>query len=53
MGNRWVFRPLLNDCVLEDRVAPAVSNLGITVLTTSGYGMVIPFPGPYHRLRNQ
>src|ERR1017187_7044110 len=37
----------LDDCVLEDRVAPAVTNLGVMVLTTSGYVLVIPFPGAY------
>ena len=41
------FHPELNDCVLEERVAPVVSNLGIIVLTTSGYVLLIPYPGAF------
>jgi hypothetical protein len=33
------------DCILEERVSPAIANIGIFVLTTSGFSLVIPFPG--------
>ena len=39
------FRPDLNACVLEDRLVPAGPNLGVIVLTTSGYALMTPFPG--------
>jgi len=39
MKNRWMFRPNLDDCILEDRLPPVVSNLGLVVLTTGGYVM--------------
>jgi hypothetical protein len=45
MNNRLAFRPDLVDCVLEERVAPAIANLGLIILTTSGYSLIIPFPG--------
>ncbi|MFI5458391.1 MAG: hypothetical protein ACHRXM_23420 [Isosphaerales bacterium] len=47
MRNRWTFRADLDDCILEDRLLPVVSNLGLIVLTTGGYVMVIPYPGAY------
>jgi hypothetical protein len=31
--------------MLEERISPAVSNLGLIVLTTSGLSLVTPFPG--------
>ena len=45
MNTRRMFRPDLDDCVLEDRLAPVIANLGVVVLTTSGYMLLIPFPG--------
>jgi hypothetical protein len=39
------FRPRLQDCVLEDRLLPAIANLGVIVLTTNGYVLMTPFPG--------
>ena len=35
----------VSDCVLEMRLAPVISNLGVIVLTTAGYVLVVPFPG--------
>src|SRR5262245_59692916 len=45
MNTRLMFRPDLNACVLEERLAPAIANLGVIVLTTSGCALVTPFPG--------
>jgi hypothetical protein len=45
MNTHWVFHPELTDCTLENRLVPAVSNLGVIVLTTGGYTLVTPFPG--------
>jgi hypothetical protein len=45
MNNRLAFRPNLVDCILEERVSPAIANIGIFVLTTSGLALIIPFPG--------
>jgi hypothetical protein len=45
MNNHLMFRPNLNDCILEDRALMANSNLGIIILTTSGLSLVTPFPG--------
>jgi hypothetical protein len=45
MNSRLAFRPNLIDCILEERVSPAIANIGIFVLTTSGFALVIPFPG--------
>ncbi len=39
------FHPDLQACELEDRVLPVVANLGVIVLTTGGYVLMIPFPG--------
>ncbi len=47
MNPRRIFRPDLNDCGLEDRLAPVIANLGVIVLTTGGYMLLIPFPGAY------
>lgn len=44
MNPRRIFRPDVNDCVLEDRLAPAIANLGVIVLTTGGYMLLTPFP---------
>ena len=40
-------RPDLDDCLLECRLSPVVTNLGFIVLSTGGYLMLIPFPGAY------
>jgi hypothetical protein len=45
MNRRLTFRPDLADCVLEDRVVAAIPNLGVIVLTTSGFVLLTPFPG--------
>jgi hypothetical protein len=45
MKQRWIFRPNLDDCRLEDRLPLAIANLGVVVLTTSGLALVTPFPG--------
>jgi hypothetical protein len=45
MNTRLAFRPNLLDCMLEERVSPAIANIGIFVLTTSGFSLIIPFPG--------
>jgi hypothetical protein len=45
MNNRLAFRPNLVDCILEERISPAIANIGIFVLTTSGFSLIIPFPG--------
>jgi hypothetical protein len=39
------FHPDLQACELEDRLLPVIANLGVIVLTTSGYVLMIPFPG--------
>jgi hypothetical protein len=45
MNLRWIFRPNLLDCILEERIAPAIANFGTIILTTTGYSLLIPFPG--------
>ena len=45
MNSRLILRPDLNDCILEERALPAISNFGIILLTTSGFSLVTPFPG--------
>jgi hypothetical protein len=45
MNNRLMFRPDLMECILEERISPAIANLGIIVLTTNGYTLLTPFPG--------
>jgi hypothetical protein len=45
MNPRWMFRPNLLDCILEERIAPAIANFGVIILTTSGLSLLIPFPG--------
>jgi hypothetical protein len=45
MINRLMFRPNLVDCILEERVAPAIANLASIILTTSGYTLIESFPG--------
>lgn len=45
--SRRAFRPDLDDCWLEDRLTPIVPNLGVIVLTTGGYMLIIPFPGAF------
>jgi hypothetical protein len=45
MNPRWIFRPNLLDCLLEERIAPAIANFGVIILTTTGYSLLIPFPG--------
>ena len=39
------FHPDLQDCELEDRLLPVIANLGVIVLTTGGYVLMIPSPG--------
>src|SRR5262245_28606975 len=45
MNSHLMFRPDLTECVLEDRSLLATPNLGIIILTSSGYALVTPFPG--------
>ncbi len=45
MKRSWDLKPNLLDCILEERIAPAITNLGVIVLTTSGLSLVTPFPG--------
>jgi hypothetical protein len=40
-----MLKPDLDNCRLEDRTLPAIPNLGIFVLTQSGYALITPFPG--------
>jgi hypothetical protein len=35
----------LRACELEDRLLPVIANLGVIVLTTGGYVLMIPYPG--------
>ena len=44
MNNRLMFRPNLVDCILEERVAPAIANLAIIILTTNGLTLIEAFP---------
>ena len=39
------FHPDLQACELEDRLLPVIANLGVIVLTTGGYVLMIPSPG--------
>ncbi len=39
------FHPDLQACELEDRLLPVIADLGVIVLTTGGYVLIIPFPG--------
>ena len=45
MKRQWQLKPNLLDCMLEERISPAATNLGLIVLTTSGLALVTPFPG--------
>ena len=45
MKRSWELKPNLLDCILEERIAPAIANLGVIALTTSGFSLVTPFPG--------
>lgn len=45
MKRSWDLKPNLLDCLLEDRIMPAIANLGVIVQTTSGLSLVTPFPG--------
>jgi hypothetical protein len=45
MNQRWIFRPDLVECMLEERYLLAIPNLGLIVPTTSGYVLLTPFPG--------
>jgi hypothetical protein len=45
MINRLMFRPNLVECILEERVAPAIANLATIILTTTGYTLIEGFPG--------
>jgi hypothetical protein len=40
-----MFRPDLNECMLEERYLLAIANLGTIVPTTSGLVLLTPFPG--------
>jgi hypothetical protein len=37
--------PDLQACELEGRVLPVITNLGVIVLTSGGYALMIPYPG--------
>jgi hypothetical protein len=39
------FYPDLQACELEARLLPVIANLGVIVLTTGGYILMIPSPG--------
>jgi hypothetical protein len=45
MKRSWDLKPNLLNCILEERIAPAIANLGVIALTTSGLTLVTPFPG--------
>jgi hypothetical protein len=45
MINRLMFRPNLVDCILEERIAPAIANLASIILTTGGFTLIESFPG--------
>jgi hypothetical protein len=45
MNALWKFHPDLQACELEDRLLPAIANLGVIVLTTGGYALMTPNPG--------
>ncbi|MFI5461112.1 MAG: hypothetical protein ACHRXM_37365 [Isosphaerales bacterium] len=45
MNSHLMFRPDLTDCILEDRFLLATPNLGVIILTQSGYALITPFPG--------
>jgi hypothetical protein len=45
MNDRLKFRPNLVDCVLEERVAPAIANLATIILTTNALILIEGFPG--------
>ncbi len=45
MNNRLTFRPNLVECMLEERIAPAIANLATIILTTSGFTLIEGFPG--------
>jgi hypothetical protein len=45
MKRSWELKPNLVECLLEERIAPAIANLGVIAQTTSGLALIIPFPG--------
>jgi hypothetical protein len=45
MKRQWQWKPNLLDCMLEERISPAITNLGVMILTTSGLALITPFPG--------
>jgi hypothetical protein len=45
MYSPLVFRPDLRQCVLEERLLPAIATFGVVILTTSGLTLLTPFPG--------
>jgi hypothetical protein len=45
MNDRLKFRPNLVDCILEERVAPAIANLATIILTTNALILIEAFPG--------
>jgi hypothetical protein len=45
MKRDWSLKPNLLDCMLEQRIVPAIANLGVIVLTTGGFTLTTPFPG--------
>jgi hypothetical protein len=45
MTSGLIFRPNLVDCILEERIAPAIANLASIILTTTGYTLIEGFPG--------
>jgi hypothetical protein len=44
--------PDLHASELEDRLLPVIANLGVIVLTTSGYVLMTPFPGAMSYIGN-
>lgn len=45
MRSKWGYHSELVDWILDDRCLPVIPNLGVVVLTTGGFVLMIPFPG--------
>ena len=52
MKRDWSLKPNLMDCILEQRIAPAIANLATIVLTTGGFTLTTPFPGASNNASN-